>query len=149
MQVTIESGVDPKDLLINKRYTDTRKIPPDVQKAIKQLVKDTEDAKNVLGLEFPKDPKVRLSMEFVFTFNDKKADLDGPHKRVQDAVAAGLNVNDNRVDYYSAERVTDPSNVGIKVTVATLEDIEGEKIESEDPWSITVGDTYVDLRSGS
>lgn len=95
----------------------------------------------------PKDKRIRISLTLFITMNDVRADLDGPHKRIQDAIATGLNFNDNRIDNYQSTRMP-VGEPGIHAIVETIGDAPGEDLpELEDPWSITVGDTYADIRS--
>lgn len=148
MKVTISSAVDPKDLRVNHRYRDVRKLPPLIANAMKKLTEDAQRAGVSHGVAIPKTPKVRLGVSIWFTFNDMKADVDGPSKRTLDAIAAGLEFNDNRVDELHLYR-TDVGTPGIVAEVWTLEDIEGDQIEEliDSPWSLTAGEPFVHIRS--
>jgi Holliday junction resolvase RusA-like endonuclease len=148
MIVVIESGVDPKDLRVNHRYRDVRKLPPLIANAMKQLTKDAERAGKATGVEIPKDRRVRLKVSIWFTFNDMRADVDGPSKRTLDAIAAGLEFNDNRVDELTLVR-SSVGPPGIVAVVETVGESEGDLVEDlvDDPWAILPGETYAAIRS--
>lgn len=148
MNVTIRSAVDPKDVRINQRYRDVRKLPPLIANAIKQITKDAQLAGQAAGVTIPKDRRVRLRVSVWYTFNDMRADIDGPNKRVLDAIAAGLEFNDNRVDEFHQYR-TEVGTPGIVAEVETLGEVEGDTIEAlvDDPWALIPGETYAMIRS--
>jgi Holliday junction resolvase RusA-like endonuclease len=123
MRAHFTSNVDPKRLRINIRYRDARKLSPDTLKAYHQVIEDVEKAVEREGIRF--HPKARLELEMVFTMSDRRADLDGPAKRAQDAVSAGLGINDQRFDRITLIReVGEPS---IRAIVSTLDNHEPEE----------------------
>lgn len=148
MNVTIRSTVDPRDLRVNHRYRDVRKLPPLIANAMKKLTEDAQNAGKATGFEFPKDRKVRLRVSIWFTFDSMRPDVDGPSKRTLDAIAAGLEFNDNRVDELNLYR-TEVGTPGIVAVVETMGEVEGDEVEAltDDPWAMTVGETYAMIRS--
>lgn len=136
------------DLRVNHRYRDVRKLPPLIANAMKQLTRDAEMAGAATGVEIPKTPRVRLEVSIWFTFNDMRADVDGPSKRALDAIAAGLEFNDNRVDGLHLYR-TETGEPGIVAVVETLGEVEGDEVEAltDDPWAMTVGEPFAMIRS--
>ena len=134
MRVVIRSRADPKNLRVNIRYQDIRKLPPIVAEAMSTLVEDAMKAGEEQG--WNPGPDARLSAEFTITMADRRADLDGPEKRVLDAIARGLRFNDVRVDYISLRRAV--GEPGILAVVSTLD--EPAPLE---PPPVAEGDWYL------
>lgn len=136
----VKSDVDPLDLRINNRYLDVRKVPPNITKAYKKLVSDAQKAGEEQGWLGRLNPKARIKMTFHYTWSHNRADVDGPSKRAQDAIAAGLGFNDNRVDVVTHIRtaIGDPS---IQCVVETLDHHDPIPVDDEEGWSIGVGET--------
>lgn len=143
MICTIRSEVNPLDLRINNRYRDVRKVPPHISRAYKTLVADAQKQGEEQGWIGNLPAKARIKMTFTYTMTHMRADVDGPSKRAQDAVAAGLGFNDNRVDVVTHIRGEVDEVPGIVCVVETLghHDPEPWLVPSDSEWSIGVGET--------
>lgn len=143
MICSIKSDVNPLDLRINRKYRDVRKVDPIITRAFKQLVADAQKAGEEQGWvgNLPKD--ARLKMTFFYTMPHRRADVDGPSKRAQDAVANGLGFNDNRVDIVTNIRapVGEP---GIVCIVETLSHHVPEpwEVDEDAEWTIGAGESW-------
>ena len=144
MKCVIVSDVNPLDLRINNRYRDVRKVPPHISKAYKQLVADAQEQGEEQGWIGNLPKTSRIKMTFTYYMYHKKADVDGPSKRAQDAICAGLGFNDNRVDMVTHIRGEVREIPSIECVVETMDhhDPEPWVVPDDAEWTIAAGELY-------
>ena len=140
MFVIVQSSANPHNLRVNIRYRDIRKLPPDVAAAMHQLTQDADEAGKAQGWNPPKDAGLRVHI--VFTYTNRRVDVDASEKRALDALAAGLNFNDNRVRELrlSKQLGLEPR---IWAMIETIDDVLPDvTTEPTDGWFLVPGDPY-------
>lgn len=96
---------DPGQLRVNLRYRNSHTLPPVVLSAIKNVVTASQEACSQTDWT-PGDAYVGVAFDFFV--DSRKEDVDGPIKRVLDAVAEGCKFNDGRVKRVLIERTIVP-----------------------------------------
>lgn len=98
--VQVWSEMDPRQFSANKRYRSNNVLPSDVRNAINGLA--AEIAGEVHAQAFQPGPCHSLRM--YLSYPDRRSDLDGPSKRIIDAIQRGVRLaghkkfNDNSID---------------------------------------------------
>lgn len=130
--------VDPKSLRVNIRFQSNRTLPPIVRKAMEDTKRVLEQ--DAIAQDWEVRPLDRYAMRLDIIMNDKRADLDGPIKRTIDAIADGLQINDQKIDELHVYRHV--GNPGIGYAVWTLVDDEDVE-EDPDGWFLIPGESFV------
>ena len=140
MFVTVSSLANPHNLRVNIRYRDIRKLPPEVAAAMHQLTQDADQAGKAARWNPPKNAD--LIVTIIFTFTSRRVDVDAAEKRALDALAAGLNFNDNRVqELHLTKKVG--LTPGVWAMVETIGDVQPDPTpEPTEGWFLVPGDPY-------
>lgn len=113
----VESLVDPRILGVNNRYRTNAVTPKDVRAEQLQLALDVSGAVRDQGFVPGKCHRAFL----VFTVPNRRSDLDGPIKRVLDAIQDGIRMagyrdfNDNSFEDIHIYRKKGEPQVSVRV----------------------------------
>ena len=87
----VQSFVDPADLAVNVRYKSSQALPRRVSDAMTNLQDDVFEAiRGNTFIDGPWEPPKVAEIYFMFCFNTRQNDVDGPLKHALDAVQNGI-----------------------------------------------------------
>ena len=116
MRLEFTSGLDPKRFAVNIRFLNNRSLPPDVRAAKEELAEEAQlhmATQNPGWRQRATDFYV-VALDFIMT--DRRNDIDGPSKRVLDAIFEGAGLSDSRVQELYLRRYHG-SQPGIAVSI--------------------------------
>jgi Holliday junction resolvase RusA-like endonuclease len=104
VRLSFVSDLDPKTFAVNKRFLSNRALPPEVRKAKEALAEEASMWMVIQNPGWKQGAKdfYEVAMDFVMT--DRRNDVDGPSKRILDAIAHGAGISDSRVQELTLRR---------------------------------------------